>query len=90
MMIGRGFHSVFVYLDDWLIIADTQAECQRALNTLLTLLRQLGFSISYSKVEHPTTRLTFLGISIDSVEMTLSLPTDKVKELHEILADLLH
>ena len=86
MMIGRGFHSVFVYLYDWLIIADTQAECQRALNTLLTLLRQLGFSISYSKMEHPTTRLTFLGISIDSAVMTLSLPTDKFKELHEILA----
>ena len=85
MMIGRGFLSVFVYLNDWLIIVDTQAECQRALNALLTLLRQLGFSISYSKVEHPTTCLTFLGISIDSVQMTLALPSGKVKELHEIL-----
>ena len=55
------------------------------MTVLLELLRSLGFSISYHKVEPPTTSLVFLGIQIDSVKMQLSLPQDKVRELHTLV-----
>lgn len=85
MMQRRGFDTMIVYLDDWFIVAPTKAACQLALNELLRLLRSLGFSISYSKVVPPCTRLVFLGILIDSVSMTLSLPHEKVVELEALL-----
>ena len=81
MMERRGFTSLEVYLDDWLIVAPTKEECQESMRVLLQLLRSLGFSVSYKKVEPPTTILVFLGIEIDSVEMKLTLPEGKVIEL---------
>ena len=66
------------YLDDFLIIASTYDECLEALNVLLRLLRELGFHINYNKLEGPCQRLVFLGIVLDSVSMTLSIPQKKM------------
>ena len=38
---------------------------------------QLGFHINYNKVEGPSQSLTFLGIHMDTVSMTLALPEKK-------------
>ncbi|XP_069131661.1 LOW QUALITY PROTEIN: uncharacterized protein [Argopecten irradians] len=69
---------VISYLDDFLIMEHSFDRCLQALNTLIRVLRKLGFSINWSKVEGPTTRILFLGIVIDSETMTFSLPQDKL------------
>ena len=74
MMARRGYDLVIVYLDDFLIISQSQIECQIALNILIQLLRKLGFSIHWGKVVDPTNKITFLGIELDSVAMILHLP----------------
>lgn len=79
IMAGKGYHLLVVYLDDFFIIADSKQECMEALNCLLQLLRKLGFSINWNKVIDPTTKLTFLGIELDSQAMTLRLPEDKLQ-----------
>ena len=81
MMERRGFRDLVVYLDDFLVIAPTKQECQLALNTLLKLLRQLGFSINWNKVVDPAKQLIFLGIEIDSQAMCLRLPESKSSAL---------
>jgi hypothetical protein len=81
MMVARGFPGLVVYLDDFILVAPTRELCTQALNTLLSLLRTLGFAINYNKVVTPTQRLTFLGITLDSVAMTLALPHDKIVQL---------
>ena len=81
MLKRRGIHACVVYIDDFLIVADTKEECLQAMNLLLSLLRKLGFAISWSKVCGPTQTITFLGVNIDSVLMMLSLPHDKLSEL---------
>lgn len=83
MLLRRGIDGVVVYLDDFLIISNSYQECKYALNTLLGLLRCLGFAISWSKVEGPTQGITFLGIHIDSVNFTLELPPKKLGELRD-------
>ncbi|MEW8544940.1 MAG: reverse transcriptase domain-containing protein [Candidatus Thiodiazotropha sp.] len=89
MMARRGFDLLIVYLDDFLIIADSKEKCATALNCLIQLLRKLGFSIHWGKVVDPTTRIIFLGIELDSLSMSLSLPADKLNtfkaELKEFL-----
>ena len=68
------------------IKADTLANCAAALNKTIKLLRKLGFQINWNKVVDPCTKLTFLGIEIDSVEMCLRLPHDKLVKVREELA----
>ena len=81
MMIRRGYGHLVVYLDDFLIIGRTFDECQKAYDTLMNLLIQLGFEISLNKLVTPCQKLTFLGVEINSVAMTLSLPESKLDDL---------
>lgn len=89
MMARKGYNLMVVYLDDFLIIAESQAQCADALNCLVQLLRKLGFAIHWGKVVDPTTCITFLGIELDSLEMTLRLPEEKLQtfrgDLHTFL-----
>ena len=78
MMIRRGFTVVVVYLDDFFICTPTLNECIVAMNTLVALLRRLGFSINWDNVIDPTRCLTFLGIEIDTATMVKRLPSEKV------------
>ena len=84
-MARRGFRAVVNYLDDFLIIASTQEECQRGLVTLINLLHYLRFNVSWRKVVSPTQRITFLGIELDSSTMSLRLPEDKLNRLIDLV-----
>lgn len=86
----RGFTSVVVYPDDFLVIAPTQEACQLAFSTLLQLLQDLGFSISWHKVVQPTQKLVFLGVEIDTVHFSLSLPASKLTELQRVVSNFLN
>lgn len=85
MMARRGFNAVVVYLDDFLVIAPTQQACQVAYSTLLQLLQDLGFTISWRKVVGPTQKLVFLGIELDTQQCTMALPPTKLAELHDVV-----
>ena len=85
IMARKGFPSIIVYLDDFLVIGDTQEECRRGLNELMRTLRRLGFSINYNKVAGPSQKLTFLGIMLDTLGMTIQLPDQKLDELQQVL-----
>ena len=51
MMFRLGFTGVVAYLDDFLVVEKSFERCQLALNTLVYLLRDVGFSIAWEKVE---------------------------------------
>lgn len=89
MMRRRGYH-VVCYLDDMLVVGPSYASTLTGLNSLLALLRHLGFQINYSKVEGPVQRLVFLGIVLDSLRMTLELPQGKMLEMHKELDSVYH
>ena len=81
MMAKKGFRALVVYLDDFLIVGATYAECLEAFNYLLELLQDLGFEISWHKVVSPTQVLIFLGVELNTVSQTMSLPQHKLVEL---------
>ena len=85
MMQRKGFPLIIVYLDDFLIIGRTRQECQAAFDALHSLLIALGFTISPSKVVPPCQKLVFLGVEIDTIALTISLPSKKLGELKDIL-----
>ena len=89
-MAKRGYRSLVVYLDDFLIIGATYAECLETFNCLVELLQELGFQISWHKIVPPTQALIFLGIVINSVTQTLELPQDKLVTLQDLVQAFLH
>ena len=89
-MAKRGYRSLVVYLDDFLIIGATYAECLEIFNCLVKLLQELGFQISWHKVIPRTQALIFLGILINSVTQTLELPQDKLVALQDLVQAFLH
>ena len=81
VMVVNGHPGVVAYLDDFLVIGETEGQCQQTMYDLMCLLRRLGFSINYNKVVGPSRRITFLGIEIDTDSYTLGLPMTKVDTL---------
>ena len=88
VMLRWGFHSIVVYLDDFLIIGRTKEECQHAFDTLMQLLLDLGFQISPSKVVPPCQQLVFLGVQFDTINLELSLPQTTLEETREVTVQL--
>ena len=71
-----GAGRVVKYLDDFLVIAPTYDECLASREVVTSVIAHLGFEVSWKKVTAPSQICTFLGITIDSIIMELSLPLD--------------
>ena len=56
-------------------------QIQTSFDALRAPLIELGFDISKKKVLQPATRVTCLGVDIDTVEFTVSITPDKVTEI---------
>ena len=69
------------YLDDYCLVADSQQQGREDQRLLIKILRHLGFDISFRKLSDPAQVTRFLGIDIDSQDMCLRLPADKLKRL---------
>ena len=80
-----GFRKICAYQDDFIVFGDTFEECLAAWVHLINLFLKLGFDINYKKLVSPTTNLIFLGITLDSKTMTLSLPTNKLVDIRSEL-----
>ena len=69
-----------IFLDDLLVMQQTQSSLRRTTLDVLTLLQVLGFRINREKSGLTPTRLIqYLGLVVDSTQMTISLPEDKLK-----------
>ena len=88
MMARRGYRAIVVYLDDFLVTGATWQECQEVPLTA-PYNKNLGFEITEKKVVPPTQQLVFLGILIDTISQTLSLPEDKLVELQCVVKEFL-
>ena len=64
-----------------------QAECHREI--LLSVFASLGIPIEPSKLEGPSTCLSFLGIEADTATCQLRLPADKLSRLQAALKEAL-
>lgn len=81
---------VVPYLDDFLIVGETRDECLQSQQILLTLLGTLGFPVNWKKVIHPTQRIQFLGLILDSRSQTIELPEAKTCDIIERCTEFSH
>ncbi|KAM4771039.1 LOW QUALITY PROTEIN: uncharacterized protein WCC33_002845 [Rhinophrynus dorsalis] len=73
------------YLDDFLLIGKPgSGMCEGLLKELLALLGKLGVPVAEDKTVWLCTRLSFLGIEIDTKEEKCRLPVDKVVKARQL------
>ena len=73
---------VIHYLDDFLLFGPPGSLCcERALSASMELCAKLGVPLAAHKTEGPSTRITFLGIELDTEARTVRLPEDKLRRL---------
>lgn len=73
------------YLDDFLLGSLSMEQGCQDLLDLIKVVRDLGFYIAYPKVQDPSTRSTYLGFEIDTVEMFCSPPKEKLCKIYREL-----
>ena len=71
-----------VYTDDILILAEAKEALRNQVEALVYLLEVLGFIINQKKsIMSPTQSLDFLGLTINTISMVISLPAEKLKKI---------
>ena len=84
-MRGVGFD--IHYLDDFLLMGGPgSGECEDALEKLLEIFQCLGLPVVPGKLEGPSTRLVFLGFELDTKEMVVRLPDQKLREVRDLVS----
>jgi hypothetical protein len=81
---------VVIYLDDLLLFHQDPIELQTVFKIVITLLTDLGFIIKLEKCSpSPTQAIIFLGAQLNSTDMTIAVPLEKLcliqSECKEIL-----
>jgi hypothetical protein len=83
--IGPLLHDLVRYLDDFLFVCGSAAASRATLDQACSIFASFGLIVNPAKTEGPSQRLQFLGITIDSVAMTLSCTQERIGELRQIL-----
>ena len=73
---------LIIFLDDILILGGSPQEATANLHTTIYLLQQLGFIINQKKsILNPSQEIEFLGLTVNSRDMTLCLPKEKIDNI---------
>ena len=73
------------YSDDFFIITLHRNSAIHDFQLALQAFKDLGIPVAPDKTVGPTTRLPYLGVQIDSADLSMSVPDDKVNELLSLL-----
>ena len=83
IMAEHGYPLLFNYIDD-LIYTGLPSQMDASFNFLKNLLVELGLEISPKKLVPPSTSVTCLGILINSIQKTISIPPEKLAEINQL------
>lgn len=82
---NMGYLSV-LYLDDFLLVGISKQDCTANINSTIKILQTLGFIINYNKSNLvPSHCVTYLGFIYNSLDLSVSLPTNKISKVIEYL-----
>ena len=83
---NQGISHIMHYLDDFLLLGSPgSSEYQTNLDIIIRCCEALGVPLALEKVEGPSTSLSFLGIVIDTAQMQLRVPPDKLQRVKELI-----
>ena len=63
------------YLDDFIFVGEGDTEnCAKLLHCFKDLTSEIGVPLAEDKTAGPTTKLTYLGFEIDTLDMVIRIP----------------
>ena len=71
-------HSIWKYIDDFLCVS-TPSKIHASYVRLQELLAELGLTVSAKKLVPPGTQVVCLGILVDTVQQSISIPSEKLE-----------
>ena len=77
------------YLDDFLFIALLKLLCNSHVREFLQICQKINFPVSEEKTFWGTMVLTFLGMLIDTINQTVSIPHDKICKGQALIDEIL-
>ena len=81
--VSGNFHQTTNYLDDFLIIHESEELCNRLVRCFINLCQTIGCPLAADKTVFAVKKLIFLGVILDGEFLVLSIPEDKRdKALH--------
>lgn len=85
---ARGVQSV-VYLDDFLLLGESEISCLRNIHETVHLLSSLGFLVNYTKSQlKPFLKCKYLGFIFDSAQQSIAIPSDRRRHLRTEIQDI--
>ena len=82
-----GILYVVHYLDDFLICAPDTELCHEWMEKFVSIFIDIGVPIADDKTVGPSTKITYLGIEIDTTSQCIRLPKEKYSALLVLLKD---
>ena len=73
-------HDIINYVDD-VIGFELPSKSNAAFQCLQDLLEKLAFSLNEKKIVKPQTKVSCLGVEVDTVNSTVAVPPQKWKKL---------
>jgi hypothetical protein len=78
-----GLHEIDNYLMIFVFAgADKTSYCSKLMNTFTEVCSQLGVIIADDKTEGPSTRITYLGLFIDTEKMLIQILVTRFKSYY--------
>ncbi|XP_077149337.1 uncharacterized protein LOC143811475 [Ranitomeya variabilis] len=79
---------IIPYLDDFLVVGNSVAQCKLRLSNTISSLQELGWIINFEKSRlNPDTTQMFLGIQLDSVSQKSFLPHSKKRTIQSKVSE---
>lgn len=77
---ARGYECL-LYLDDLICVLPNDPSAHEQFANIMYIVRSLGLPINYNKLTPPVTQAVWLGVHINILTKTISIPTAKVNQL---------
>ena len=77
------------YLDDFLFVGATPEAVTLSLVIACQVFESFGLMLNTKKIEGPSQQITFLGLLLDSVAQTVSLPASKKADIKILISSIL-
>jgi len=78
ILVQKSVTHLLHYLDDFILVAASVDQAMTQKSTLISNFHRLRVPLELSKMEGPSTCLTFLGIQVDTEALLLCLPKEKL------------
>ena len=78
------------YLDDFFFVHMLRALCNQQIDKFLEICDNINFPVSMEKTFWGTTKLSFLGLLIDTLNQLICVPLEKIEKANELISNVLN